>query len=284
MDYTELVSMAKENPNLSTELWQSIKRLAYKVASKYEGVYGAEMEDLMQEAFISMLTAIENYDKEAGEFTTLYAFILKRDLSRYTKSLCMVPEGMTTKVWRLKEYEAKVQQAKGRKPTKAEAQRALKMTTYDMDNISKATCALNPKSLDAPFSDDGDLSIGDTVPSETCDTDRIERSIDHKTMAAHLWKAVEREGVTDLMTAVYSQGESISHYCRRTGEPDGQTRKKHDRALKNIRSSKTAEKHLFPYYQEYLPGLYKRGGMAHFKHTGMSEPEAIVIQKLMLGK
>jgi hypothetical protein len=47
--------------------------------------------------------------------------------------------------------------------------------------------------------------------------------------------------------------------------------------MKHLRKKENREK-LRPYYNEYMKGLYNRGRLSYFKHSGMSEPESIALR------
>ena len=70
------------------ELWEAVRRFAYGRAYRWiratGGRGGAELEDLLQCAFLALVEALETWDPEAGAFLTLYALKLRAAFTEAT--------------------------------------------------------------------------------------------------------------------------------------------------------------------------------------------------------
>lgn len=86
MDDTSLVMAAKQNDTGAiSQLYEQNKRLIYSLCKPYASRRNT-IEDLLQEAYFSLLSAIEAYDvNECTKFTTYLSNSIKWRLIRYVK-------------------------------------------------------------------------------------------------------------------------------------------------------------------------------------------------------
>lgn len=67
---------------LLPELWEQVRRLCHKITSKYQetaalnGAY--DRDDLMQEAYLGMVEAVQRFDPSAGAFTTILDYSVRK--------------------------------------------------------------------------------------------------------------------------------------------------------------------------------------------------------------
>lgn len=85
MSNEELAAAAARDPARALPLWEQVQNFAAKAANKWLVSFPSrpdiEFDDLMSEAYIALLQALEGYNAERASFLTWYAFFLK---SRYT--------------------------------------------------------------------------------------------------------------------------------------------------------------------------------------------------------
>ena len=132
------------------ELWQQIRRMALKEASRWAAYHsnGVETEDLEQAGLIALMRAVDGFDPTAGAgFSTWYYHFLKAEFERAT----------------------------GRRTEKQQR-----------DPLNDAA------SLDAPITEDSDLSLADTVADHYAEIamDDVERRLDQYRLHAALENAI----------------------------------------------------------------------------------------------
>lgn len=66
------------------ELWQQVRRFAWRQARRWSAVTGEDTEDLLQTAFIALLDALEVWNHERGQFLTWYGLRLKSEFTEAT--------------------------------------------------------------------------------------------------------------------------------------------------------------------------------------------------------
>ena len=75
------------------ELWNQVRRMAYKQAARWAGQGGTTVEDLTQAGFIAMLRAVDTYEPEKARFSTYLFQLLRAEFAAAT--------GWSTKAARL---------------------------------------------------------------------------------------------------------------------------------------------------------------------------------------
>ncbi len=73
-----------KNPKILEEIIERNSNLVYYWARKFLN-YGEHIEDLVQEGYIGLIKAIENYDAEKGEFSTYASFFIRGEISHYLR-------------------------------------------------------------------------------------------------------------------------------------------------------------------------------------------------------
>lgn len=70
------------NRDKLVELWNQTKRLVFKKSSRWVGLNGTTIEDMLQSGFIAMMLAANDFDPSKGtKFTTHLGFRLRAELS-----------------------------------------------------------------------------------------------------------------------------------------------------------------------------------------------------------
>ncbi len=176
MTNEEMVKSIKEgNTSLMWELYASNKRLIYKIACKYRGYM--EIDDLMQQAYIGLATAVERYDEEkACTFNTLLGICIDGELYRYTNSHMTgvrIPEHMKIKLSKYRNYVTDYKRTYACEPSDDTVKRALEISDKTLDTIKKTLKKLNIKSLNEPSTDDEECTLMDVI----ADSSRLEDDV-----------------------------------------------------------------------------------------------------------
>lgn len=263
-------------------LWDEVKSYAYKVAARFDGL--ADPDDLRQEAFLAALAAAEHYNKGRGvPFLPYMGKCISFHLQRYiTNSGAHIPVNKRALAARVARYKTNYYMTYGRTPKDIEIRSALDLTREQLQDLYLVAYVQVAQSTAAELEDG--LELGDTIADPA---DRIEastRAHDHKEMAAALWELVDSIDGGNILRMIYKEGMTLQEVADEKNVGAQAIHAKRNRLLRKIRTASTEKSgKIKSYHDEYIKGLYNKGGLTRFRHTGTSEPEWIALYRLYHG-
>jgi RNA polymerase primary sigma factor len=270
-----LVQQGQDRQKHLEELWEKNIGLVRTTVGVYRGL--ADNEDLMQEGFLALCKAAENYDTAAGvAFSTFAVTVIKRAVSRYIDRCkpVKVPARQQEQAGKLQRLENAYRVRCNRKPTAEEVRYHLDLDRRGLEAVQMATVAGNVKSLDVPLDSDSDTTLADTIESPYNRFEDVMQGIDRERMKTELWEAVDSlEGQeTEVIKARYKAGLTVKEAGDRLGLGAGQVRQLEYRGLKTLRKPHICKRYK-PYYEEYIAEAYKHIGLKSFmeRHTSIEE-------------
>ncbi len=259
-------------------LYTQNRGMLCKIASKYQSY--AEYDDLLQEGFVGLCNAVDAWEPEGGASFIAYAvFWISQAMQRYIENngSCMrIPSGQQQKIRKYKRTCAQYLKLLGREPADWELCRLLDVSRDALRHIREDAGKSQIRSLNTPLSEDGELSLQDTIPDQRDDYAGVLDKMQQEELGAVLWPMVDslEERQAKTLRARYQEGKTL----KETGEALGcglqQARSIEAKAMRTLRQPRYADR-LRPFlYDEELRSRAMHGtGAEHFRQTWTSATE-----------
>lgn len=160
------------------KLWTECKGFVCLIAKRYRGY--TDMEELVQEGFLALVDAAGVYDPERGmSFLNYAAFFLKSRFRRYVFTCCQavkLPEHVSRDIYQYKQACSNYEKQFGEMPDSEQIAAIMGVTKEDINRIEKAAEMGQTQSLSAPITEEGNITLGDSIQSgEDLEAEIIER-------------------------------------------------------------------------------------------------------------
>ena len=285
MDNEQLVARIRAGEDEAgnmLQLWQQNRGFIGVMARKYSA--GAEMEDLEQEGYIGLHEAVQHYESDRGmSFISYAAFWMKRRMRKCADNNRAVRLSFKAgdEVRQYQKIIRQYRQEYGCDPSDRELCGFLHLSLDKLEQIRKAAQMGQIRSLDEPVQGvDGDISIGDTVPSGEDMEEDVIRKLDKEKMKKTLWVAVDQLA-GDLPAAVrlrYEDGLTLEKTGQALGVNRERARQLESKAKRMLRQSHRCRK-FRAYFEEYLSAApVHHVGVQRFNETWTSEVEREAIR------
>jgi RNA polymerase primary sigma factor len=145
-------------------------RLVVSQARRYQG-HGLALEDLVQEGILGLIRAVEKFDWRRGFKFSTYGTLwirqaIQRGLQNHGRTI-RLPVHVAQRQVKVRKVENELSVTLGREPTDEEIATVAELPIEQVSEIREL--ARNLASLDQPVSDDGELALGDLLPSDRPD-------------------------------------------------------------------------------------------------------------------
>jgi RNA polymerase primary sigma factor len=142
-------------------------RLVVSQARRYQG-HGLPMEDLVQEGMLGLIRAVEKFDWRRGfKFSTYGTLWIRQAIQRGLQNsgrTIRLPVHVAQRQTKVRKVESELAVRLGREPTDEEIAVAGELTEEQVFEIRELS--RNLSSLDQPVTDDGEVSLGELLPSD----------------------------------------------------------------------------------------------------------------------
>lgn len=268
-------------------LYEQVKNFIWSIAWQYRD--SGEMDDLMQEGYLALYPAIDNYDPAAGcQFLTYAGHWIRQRMQRYLQNSgrCLrLPVHCLEEVQRMKQFQGNFVKQYGREPSNTEIARFMWLTPEQVEVLRKNARMMNLGSLDVPVTgSDGaeDTTVGALVAAgDNLEEDVIDR-MERESLCRTLWQCVDRlPGIqADVIRGRYQKCLTLKGCGAACGVSAAEARKQHDKALRSLRKGEN-EKLLRPFLPEdswIYSGALIGSGWESFSHTWTSSTERIALE------
>lgn len=259
------------------QLWHQNKGFIGMMARRYSA--GAEIEDLEQEGYIGLCEAVRHYDPDRGmSFISYAAFWIKRRMRVCADNSRAVRLSFNAgdEVRQYQKIMRQYRQEYGCDPSERELCGFLYVSREKLDQIRKAAQMGQIRSLNEPLQGmDGDISIGDTVPSGEDMEEDIIREIDKERMEREIWLAVDDlpGNLPATLRLRYKDGLTLEKTGQALGVNRERARQIESKAMRILRQPHRCRK-FRTYFEEYLSAApIHHVGIQRFNETWTSEVE-----------
>ena len=265
MTAEELVKAVREGRAEPVDLWLKLKRYAWKVANKYSGNDKELHDDLMQESYLALLSALEHFDGSSS-FINYYTLWLRSYFVRYND-----PCRVAARVRRYRRAGAAFERDNGRAPSDDEIREAI---GCDPEAVRREAQVVDALSLDYPVDDEGEATFADLVEDHAADVEgQVIEQLNQEELSKKLWSLVDDlpERQADTIRKRYKDGKTLKE-CGEDFDLSLQSvRRIESQAIRKLRS-KSITKQLEP----FLDGLrYSIGVGAGFDPTARAAEKAV---------
>ena len=282
----QLVAQIKAGSDRTGEvilmLWKQNQGIIRKYVNRYHG--NAEHDDLSQEAFIALCSAVENYREDMGLFVAYLGYWLQHRLHRYCEKNAgpaHVPFHRYELLQKIRKASAEFEQTFLREPTRKELSGLLGVSRHDIDCAILADIVRKSTSIDKQIDVDGEsYTLLDVLPFDADpEADAIDRELQRE-----MREAIEKElkrlpaEQSQVIRLVYLEGKRRQEVGEIMNMPYNQIGAIIDKGFKQIR--RRPGKFLRPFISEQALAIAYRGTLTSYKNTRFSATEKAAFRNM----
>ncbi len=271
-----------QNGNLLMALWGDNSGYIAAIIGNYSGL--CDVDDLWQESFIGLMSAIQHWAPENGSlFMTYASFWIRQACVRFIEKNQGIPIGKQAMIRRLHKVENEFEQSHGRSPSDAEICDLMEISENDLDELRKAENGQNRASLDEMReTDDGESYSLEPVSDEDPEGDAVDR-MQHEELRSALWDEVDRLPAEQagVLHGRYEDELTAKQVGELTGQSGQQVADIERKALAKMRTTPRTRERLMPFLDDQIrSGSLRGNGVGVFNRTWSSSTERTAIQMI----
>lgn len=273
-----------EQRELLAKLHEQNSGLIASIAKVYEAY--CEHDDLMQEGYLGLVSAVERWDDSKGaKFATYARYWIMQSMSRYAKgngSVLRIPDYQISMINKYERTVSDYYLKNAKNPPDRYLMLYLGISKQQLEQLKKDVEAMKIKSLDAPLlSEDANITLEDSISDDSDQYQTVEDEVQNQQLANVLWDIVDNSLDSVQSTIIkekYQNNRSAEDMANMLGISKDKVYNYADKAMRVLRNHKNRKK-LEPYYEESRIFSLSIGysSYGYFKNCGCSAPERVVI-------
>lgn len=248
MDNKTLVKLIQQGQDVKENMWQLYeqnKGLIYHIIKRYAYIdCMTDTEDLMQQAYIFLVEAVEGYEPRTDAlFFTYAAKVIGGKIKRYldeTGRSMRIPVHMQEKIYKYHQIRSHFLGEFDREPTDQEYRLYMELSEKQLMSLRKYMHITTLKSIEEPIGEE--LTISDTIVDSGADMETVEQDIDNERLSVTLWEAVGAaiSNIQDLQVLEdrYKNGCTLKECGKRQGVTIEAARTREKRAMRKLRNNR----------------------------------------------
>lgn len=259
-------------------LWNENQGMIQSIVKHYSGV--AEMDDLMQQAYIGLHIAAINYNPAAGaKFITYATLCIQRAVQRFVDAntgAARVPILRRRELWRYRASVQELEQELNHKPTRAEIQGFLGVPMEQQAEYDMLSALLLPDSTETPIPETDGVTLGDTIQDPTDRYSELADMEETDELRRVFWEAVDAlpDSLSEIIRERCNKGGSLPEIGARIGINANEATKRNRKAVEMLRASRPLNRMRRALYNEGLHGC----GLVRFQQTWTSSTERVALR------
>jgi len=241
-----------------------------------------DLDDLMQESFIAIITAVERYDPGQGvPFVNYAAIWIEAKIKKYIgncNSVLRLPVNLRSVLLKYVKTEKSFEIENGRKPTDEEMMKLLSLTSKQLEKVKSKAILLDILSIDRSANSlNGHTTYAELILDPVDHYEEITEQIDEDIKKQVIWDEVDKlkDNEAEVVRSYFKDEKSLAMIGADRNCSSENIRQIRDRALRNLRRSRK----ILQYADEYLSAkAYTGTGLTSFRNTGTSAPERVAIE------
>lgn len=255
---------------------------------KYVEIMPGDEEDLLQEAYLGMMDAISHYDLDKGVLFMSYAehWIKQRARAYISKNKSIrIPGYFKEQISRYKKSVQEYEQIYHRNPSDLDMCEYMNISLEEIKRIK--IWMQDTKSIDETISDDGSITLGETVQ----DSLNLEETIINNQYKNYeqqtLWDIVDCHTEPEqqsVIKQIFKENKTYKEIAENNQISVDKARKLKETGLKKLRSPEAIKEICEKLEVLETSSIMYHSGINSFNNKGMSNTEYLAIKKATLRK
>lgn len=241
-------------------------------------------EDLLQEAYLGLIEAIQHYETSENVLFMTYArYWIKQQVQRYIEnygSVIRMPSRCRQKIGRYKKSVQEYQQLYGKTPTDKDIADFMSISIDEIQRIR--LYAADIWSIDSPVQDSEELYLADMLQSDSDLENSTVDKIYDEYQKIELWGIVERytdNRQQEIIKQHFREGKTIAQIARESGQSFQTVKAQKDNGLRKLRTGK-ANREIREKLEVLEASAYRTGVNQFKRHDYTSMVEHVAIRRV----
>ncbi len=224
------------------EHYPLVRTIAARMAQRLPA--HVEIDELTHMGTLGLIDAVDRYDASRGVPLRAYAEIrIRGAIVDALREADWTPRAVRRNTARLEDVRTQLRRRLGREPRREEMAEALEVAPTEYDRLRADGEIRRLVSLDAPPTDDGQVSLLDQLASDgDSPDDHWEAAERYAALHAAIESLPERE--RDVVTTYYQSGLSLKQIGQRLGVTESRVCQIHAQAVKRLQKVLGANDHV----------------------------------------